>query len=173
MNKSISIIGGVILIGILAWLVFSGSSDTQNGMVGMTSARVPDFALSNYNGQTVSLNDFAGKPLVINSWAAWCPFCVKELKDFGTVQRELGDKVVFIAVDRAESLETAKNFTDENGVTDELVFLLDPEDSFYQAIGGFSMPETIFVDSAGTIVDHKRGPMEIGEIRERAQRILN
>jgi len=173
MSKSITLVGGLIVIGVLAWLALSGSPNTQNGMVGMTSTRLPNLSFTDYNGKSRALADFSGKPLVINSWAAWCPFCVKELKDFGTVQRELGDKVIFIAIDRAESLETAKNFTDENAVTNDLIFLLDPNDSFYQAIGGFSMPETIFVDKNGNIADHRRGPMEIDEIRERTQKILN
>lgn len=173
MTKTISLIGGIIIIGILAYFALSGSSNTQNGMAGMTSVRLPNLSFTDYEGQTIALADFAGTPLVVNSWAAWCPFCKKELVDFGTVQKELGERVVFIAIDRAESLTVAKNFTDEFGVTDELIFLLDPNDSFYQAIGGFSMPETIFVDKDGNIRDHKRGPMEVEEIRERTQRILN
>ena len=39
-------------------------------------------------------------------------------------------------------------------------------------IGGFSMPETIFIDSDGVTKDHKRGPMEKEEIIQRAQVIL-
>lgn len=134
--------------------------------------KAPDFHLRDYNGKTVSLADFAGKPIIINSWAAWCPFCRKELPDFATAQQEFGDKVVIIAIDRAESIGVAKGYTDGQGTTNKLLFLLDPSDSFYQSIGGFSMPETIFVDKDGNIVDHKRGPMDINEIRERAQKIL-
>lgn len=136
------------------------------------SGGVFELKLENYNGEIVSLTDFKGKSLVINSWAAWCPFCRKELVDFAAAQKEFGDKVVIIAIDRAETKDTAKKYTDELGVTDGLVLLLDPSDSFYQSISGFSMPETIFVDKNGLIVDHKRGPMDINEIRERIQKIL-
>lgn len=128
--------------------------------------------MKDYNGKTVSLADFSGKPLVINSWAAWCPFCRDELPDFSQAQKEFTDKVVIIAIDRAESLETAKKYSDELGVTNELIFLLDPKDSFYQSIGGFSMPETIFVDKEENIRDHKRGPMDIDEIREKIEALL-
>ncbi len=109
---------------------------------------------------------------MINSWAAWCPFCREELKDFSTVQEELRDNVVIIAVDRAEPLAVAKQYTDELGVTGELVLLLDPNDSFYRSIGGFSMPETIFVDANGNIQFHKRGPMPLSEIRLRISKLL-
>lgn len=133
---------------------------------------VPAFSLSDYGGKTVTLNDFAGRPLVINSWAAWCPFCVEELDDFAAVQKEFGDRVTIIAVDRAESLSVAKEFTDELGVTDDLVFLLDPTDSLYTSIGGFSMPETIFVDAQRNIQFHKRGPMDRDEIRQRVETLI-
>lgn len=135
--------------------------------------KAPDFRLQDYNGKTVSLSDFAGKNLVINSWAVWCPFCKKELPDFVAAQKEFGKEVVIIAIDRAESLAVAKGYTDEQGTTDGLIFLLDPSDSFYQSIGGFSMPETIFVDKSGNIVDHKRGPMDLDEIRLRIKSSFN
>lgn len=134
--------------------------------------RVPSFSLENYDGETVSLADFKDKVLVINSWAVWCPFCVKELSDFAQLQKEYSDEIVVVAIDRAESLEKAKSFTDSLGVTDDLIFLMDPKDSFYKDIGGFSMPETIFVDHSGNILIHKRGPMEFEEMRDLIESII-
>lgn len=133
----------------------------------------PDFELKDYDGNIVKLSDFNGKPIVINSWAVWCPFCKQELVDFTLAKREFGDKIEFIAIDRAESLSKAKKYTDSAGVTNELIFLLDPKDSFYRSIGGFTMPETIFVNAEGKIQFHKRGPMKIEEIREKVENLLN
>lgn len=173
MNKVLAIIIGVLIIGDIGWLVISNQNAPEKSSTQVQSEKVPDFALQNYDGKTVRLADFSGKPLVINAWAAWCPFCRKELVDFVTVQKEFGDKVIIVAIDRSETLDIAKKYTDELGVTSDMVFLLDPYDSFYQSIGGFSMPETIFVDKDVRIVDHKRGPMDVQEMRERIQKILN
>lgn len=174
--KGIIIMAALVLVGagcVGGGLQESGyQSSTEKSGVLPNLGQAPEFALADYNGRTIRLSDFAGKPMVINSWAAWCPFCKKELVDFATVQKEYGDEVVIIAIDRGESLTVAQKYSDELGVTDDLVFLLDPSDSFYQSIGAFSMPETIFVDQAGNIRDHKRGPMEIDEIRQRMQRLL-
>lgn len=134
-------------------------------------AQAPNVSLKDYNGTTVNLSDFRGKALVINAWAAWCPFCRQELSDFSTVQKEFGDRITIIAIDRAETKEVAKSYTDALGVTD-IVFLLDPSDSFYQSIGGFSMPETIFVDTNGVVVLHKRGPMHVQEMRDTIHQLL-
>lgn len=144
-----------------------GASDSD------TASGIFELKLENYSGEAVSLANFRGKSLVINSWAAWCPFCRKELADFVAVQKEFGDKVIIIAIDRVEPKETAKKYTDELGIAGDLIFLLDPTDAFYQSIGGFSMPETVFVNSNGDIVFHKRGPMDVKEMRERIQELLN
>ncbi len=94
------------------------------------------------------------------------------MPDFTAAQKELGDSVIIIAIDRQESLSAAKRFSDRLGVTDGILFWLDSSDSFYREIGGFSMPETIFVNAAGETVDHKRGPMDKVEVIERIQAIL-
>lgn len=173
MSKLFSIAGGVVIVGILVFLIVSSRRQDHSSMNMAAGMRAPEFALQNYEGQSITRASFVGKLMVINSWAAWCPFCKKELVDFAAVQKEFGDAVVIIAIDRAESKETAKQYSDELGVTDDLIFLLDPSDSFYQSIGGFSMPETIFVDTSGEIVIHKRGPMDIQEIREKIQQLIS
>lgn len=168
----------IVAAAVIGWLLISKSGQ---GPVEGTNVptrqeaqleKAPNFSLQDYTGKTVNLSDFAGKPIVINSWAAWCPFCRKELVDFEAAQKEFGDTVAFVAIDRAESRDIAKRYTDELGVTGGMILLLDPSDGFYQSIGGFSMPETIFVDADGTIVFHKRGPMDLSEIRERVQQLL-
>lgn len=175
--KTFLIIISIVALIAIGWLLVSNTRQHQN-MGSDNSApptqteRVPDFTLQDYDGKTVRLADFAGKPLVINSWAAWCPFCKKELPDFVTAQKEFGDKVVIIAIDRAESLGVARGYTDQQGTTNDLIFLLDPSDSFYRSIGGFSMPETIFINKNGEITTHKRGPMDINEMRQKINEIL-
>jgi len=162
-----------------------GNGDTQSDSPDQDTSAVSDdkqtkkrdtapaFSLKDGAGQTVSLEDFAGKPVIVNSWAVWCPFCRAELEDFAEIQKEFGDSVTFVAIDRAESLKLTQKFTDELGVTDDLVFLLDPSDSFYSSIAGFSMPETLFVDADGGIQFHKRGVMALDEIRERTQTLID
>mgnify|MGYP001574198617 CR=1 FL=1 len=173
MNKVLAIVIGILIVGGVGWFAISSRNIPEESTRQTQIQKAPDFALQDYNGKTVKLVDFTGNPLIINFWAAWCPFCRKELVDFATAKKEFGNAVAVIAIDRAESRETAKKYTDELGVTNDLIFLLDPSDSFYQSIGGFSMPETIFVDKSGSIVERKRGPMDINEIRQKIQKLLS
>lgn len=172
-TKNIIFLAVVILVagGLIGFFL------VQRGIVNVPSPQqgksAPELSLNDYSGKAVKLSDFAGKPLVLNAWAVWCPFCRKELVDFVAAQKEFGENVVIVAIDRAESREVAKKYSDELGVTDDLIFLLDPSDSFYRSIGGFSMPETLFVDKNGNIVQHKRGPMDLDEIKSRITNLIN
>lgn len=167
MEKSIII--GAVFVGILFLVNFNRSAEVTK--IQSDFDKLADVTLTDYGGNEVSLEEFRGRPLVINSWAVWCPFCVKELTDFAKLQQEFGEDIVVIAIDRQEPLAKAKGFTDELGITEQMLFLLDASDSFYKSIGGFSMPETIFVNSEGDIIVHKRGPMELDEMREHAEKI--
>ena len=160
------VVGGFFLLRFLP----PNHQQMQNSSI---ADKVFALQLKNYSGSVISLSDFKGKSLVINSWAAWCPFCRKELVDFAAAQKEFADKVTIIAIDRAEARDVAKKYTDEIGVTEGMIFLLDPSDSFYQSTGGFSMPETIFMDKNGFIREHKRGPMDLEEMRQKIQQLVS
>lgn len=134
---------------------------------------LPELVFKDYEGAEVHIAAIKGHPILLNAWASWCPFCLRELADMATLQREFGDRIQVIAVNRGESLETAKKYTDQFDFFHDLFFVLDPSDSLYQGIGGFSMPETIFIDIKGFIRDHKRGPMDLVEMRRRVKQALD
>lgn len=161
-----------ILIGVGCRIVPVAPQSSVNSLgtkESLANTQVTDLAFKDYNGKEERLRGLVGKPLVINSWASWCPFCKKELLDFAALQKEFGNKILVMAINRRESVAIAKKFSDELGVSNDLTLLVDPADSFYEAIGAFSMPETIFVDAEGNIVGHKRGPMELEEMRTKTQ----
>ncbi|MCH8748242.1 TlpA family protein disulfide reductase [Patescibacteria group bacterium] len=179
------VIGGVIVLAVVVAGAFWLSSDQPRAdqktealspgsseAGGANKQTLPEFSLPDFDGAQVTLADLAGKPLVVNVWASWCPFCVDELPDFVAAQQQYGDQVIFVAIDRAESSRVAQEYVRELGLGDELLWLLDLDDSFYIAIGGFSMPETVFVTADGQINFHKRGPMKLDEIIRRTDEIL-
>ena len=139
----------VILIFIAGvWLIYDNWSLIKSDFF-HNYGEVPNFKLYDYLGRPHLRSEFSGYPLVINSLAADTPFSGEELQAFATMQSELGEKNVILAINRGEPLSLAKNFTDRIGVTGSLIFLVDPGDTFYKAIGGYTMPETLFVDKEG------------------------
>jgi len=171
MNKTYVVVAlvGLIIAGSALWYGSQRShSDSEEAAGGALSlGNLSGINLTDLAGEPVELSDYAGKPLVVNAWATWCPFCIEELPAFVDVQDELGESVTIIAIDRGESASTATEFIDQLDLGDELVMLLDPSDSFYAKVGGFSMPETLFFNSDGTLGFHKRGPMDTIEIKQR------
>jgi len=165
----------LIAIFFLAAALFGGFLFVRSGRVEVVPPKdrlAPDLSFLNFAGEVVDLFDFRGKNLVVNAWASWCPFCRQELLDFASLQKEFGDKIVVLAVNRQEATEASQQYADKLGITRDLIFLLDSGDSLYQSIGGFSMPETIFIDQDGLIKYHKRGPMEREEMRRRVEDIF-
>ena len=175
MNKTTQTIFGISLIVVLfAILVFVGvgkESDTISEInteeVKETGPKkVSEFNLKNYAGESVTFKDIRNDVVVINFWASWCPFCVNELPDFVELQKEYPELITVVAINRAEPLSVAKEFSNKLGISDDILLLIDSEDSFYKSIGGFSMPETIFLNKKGEILFHKRGPMKLEEMKE-------
>lgn len=173
MNKKYILIIIVLIAVIMGVSILSGNGNTGVEIKPEKFDTMPPFSLKDYDGNIVSSDNLDSKILIVNSWAVWCPFCRNELSDFAELQEEFGDIISVIAIDRAEPLELAKEFTDSIGATDRMTFLLDPRDSFYQSIGGFSMPETIFIDEDRNIRLHKRGPMDLDEMKKHVEDILN
>ena len=171
MKKIFIVIGiALVVVGLSVYVRFRGS--TQN--IGVDERyQAPSFVLFDVEGNSVSSDDLKGSVLVLNSWASWCPFCTKEFVDFAQVQIEFEHEVVFVAINRGESLEVITQYIDELGVTDDMLILFDPDDSFYKAMGGFSMPETLFVNKNYNVVTHRRGPLDEKATRELVEDILS
>ncbi|MEX0758170.1 MAG: TlpA disulfide reductase family protein [Tistlia sp.] len=93
---------------------------------------VPDISFKHKTGglvREVSLRDFAGKVVVLNFWATWCPPCVAEMPSLDRLQAALGPEgveVVALSEDRggfaqvdpfyeARGLERLERYVDEGG----------------------------------------------------------
>ncbi|PJE50976.1 MAG: hypothetical protein COV29_01710 [Candidatus Yanofskybacteria bacterium CG10_big_fil_rev_8_21_14_0_10_36_16] len=134
----------------------------------------PDFEVVDYQGNTVKLSDFKGsKPVFVNFWASWCPFCLDEMLLMGRIQEQFGDAYVTIAINRNEGLKTAKQYTDDLGVTNKYIVAWDDGDDIYKRYNGFSMPYSIFIDKDGIIKSLKLGPLAEEELVERIGEIIN
>lgn len=165
MKKSLFIFVALIVIAASAYIFVSKRNGNSAPIA--ENPQPAEIILRAYDNSEVRLSSFRGTPVLLNIWATWCPFCKDELRDFAQIQEELGNRVRIIAVNRGEKPETAKAYSDSMGLADKLLFLLDPEDTVYKKFGGFSMPETLFIDQDGLIKEHRRGPMDKTEMRRR------
>jgi len=171
----------VVMLGLIAALFFLSGFGFKKEERGLPPNEdqsqtpkdmMPDFSLRDYSDRSVRSFDFREKLLVINVWASWCTDCSRALKDLAKIQREYKDKISVIAINRAESRDMAKNFTDSLNISNDLILLLDPSDSFYAEIKASAMPETIFISRDGFIDEHFKGLATPDILREKIDNLL-
>lgn len=129
--------------------------------------------LKDYSGKDVHLYEYRRQVLVAYAWASWCVYCGAEMQELQKIKTAYGDKIQIIAINRAEPLPTARSFTDGLGVAKDIVLLLDPQDAFFKSIGGYAMPETVFIDAHGDIVFHQRGPIDVPTLEAKLKTLVN
>lgn len=157
----------LVCAGIAYYFVFS---EPKEGVVSFKNQY--ELVLQDYEGTDVELSTFKRKVLLIHVWASWCPYCKEELQNLARLKSQYGDELEIVAINRAESLSEAQAFTDVLQIRDSIRILLDPEDSFYKEIGGYAMPETLFINDRGEILFHQRGPMTLPELNEKIKPMI-
>jgi thiol-disulfide isomerase/thioredoxin len=70
----------------------------------------PDLGGRTLDGDDVSLDDFAGRTVVLNVWGQWCPPCRAEADELVAAERELGADVAFLGVNIRDLDDNARAF---------------------------------------------------------------
>lgn len=107
----------------------------------------PVFTVKALNGDgNISLDDFRGKPLVLNMWASWCLPCKEETPELVAFAKEHpGIQVLGVAIndDPGDSRAFAKEFK----VTYPLGS--DPDADTQDVLGFVGAPTTYLIDAEG------------------------
>jgi thiol-disulfide isomerase/thioredoxin len=122
----------------------------------------PDFTVFDAKGNEVKLSDFKGKPVVLNFWASWCPPCKGEMPHFNKEYASVKDEVVFMMVDlvdgQRETQEKGQKYVQGQGF--DLPVYFDNNQQAASAYGISSIPDTLFIDSDGNIVNAYQGAID-------------
>jgi thiol-disulfide isomerase/thioredoxin len=69
------------------------------------------------SGEIYTISDFEGKPVLLESFAVWCPTCTRQQKITKEYHEEVGESVISIALDTDpnEDEDRVKEHTQSNG----------------------------------------------------------
>ena len=164
------ILAWVFVLGLLLVLGI-GLIRTQEGPIGVGD-RVPDLALTTFDGDLISFEDLAGEVVVINFWASWCKPCEQEAAELEQAYQMYKDKgVVFLGVDYVDTETEARQYLEKFGIT----YPNGPDlgTRISQAFRIRGVPETYIMGPDGRLAAVKIGPYtSLEEIQRQIDGVL-
>lgn len=153
------LIVGVIVVGLVA-------ASRQEAAPVALSDGPPVPALSGtdpVSGETVSVADFAGRPLVINMWASWCTGCIAEAPDIRRFTEDNPD-VAFLGIAVTDTDDGSRRFVERYDWTHPSIS--DPRGELGSRLNLRGLPTTVFVRSDGTIAGEALGEVTYEQLVE-------
>ena len=139
--------------GVLAWAAAGGALWWMQ----QSAPPLPDIALTALDGSSAGLSDYAGRPVVVNMWATWCPPCHREMPVLERAQSAYPD-ISFVLVNQGEDVATIERFLAEEGL-DLRDILRDPHSRTMAETGARALPTTLYFDADGRLVDTHLGEL--------------
>jgi thiol-disulfide isomerase/thioredoxin len=114
------------------------------------------------SGERISLGDYAGKPLIVNFFASWCPPCKSETPLLAKFYRSEHGKVALVGMDENDVAGNAMKFIETDAVTYPVGW--DPDVIAGSSYGVAGLPQTFFLDARHRIVDRIFGAVTTAEL---------
>jgi thiol-disulfide isomerase/thioredoxin len=123
------------------------------------AALSPTLSLPDLAGQPRSLDEFAGKVLLVSFWAGWCRPCIEEMPSIQRLREALADApFAVIGVNVAESERRVRTMAQRLGL--DFLVLLDKDSAAFKGWGANVLPTAYVLDGSGRVRYVGRGPVE-------------
>ncbi len=139
----------VAVVATLVYVVVRPAHQTT----GEIATELPEFSLRDIHDlQTVTSDDLAGHPVVVNFWASWCAPCIEEAPVLERMwQRYRDDGVLFLGVNVQDTPDAARAFVKRFDLTFPIV--RDPQQSLLKALSDIVfLPQTFFITDDGRVL---------------------
>ncbi|NEX16807.1 MAG: TlpA family protein disulfide reductase [Halochromatium sp.] len=135
---------------------------------------LPDLRLPTLEGREMSSSTWAGKVLVLNFWATWCPPCLREiplLDEWQQTYANQGLQVVGIAIDRAEEIAA---FLEDNAVSYPILIGTRDSVDLSRELGNRTggLPFTVGFDPLGRRIFSHTGEVDVDLLETEVKPLL-
>lgn len=148
----------ILMIGLLGMGLTRDPGNVPSALVGRS---MPRFELPLLDGEgSLDSGEVAGRPLILNFWASWCPTCRQEhpvLLALGLRARMTGEFAI-AGINSRDTISQAMQFLDREG-NFPYASAFDPSGRTGIDFGVYGMPETFFIDAAGVVRARHPGPL--------------
>lgn len=113
----------------------------------------PSFNYADAKGNSVNLESFRGKYVLIDIWASWCGPCRREIPALKALEKKFeGKPIVFVSISCDKDPEAWKTAMKEEN-TEGIQLIAGADLSFLKAYMVQAIPRFILLDPEGKIVD--------------------
>lgn len=149
-----AILASLLTVGIGAACIHQFGPNAAN-----QGLRLPNMTLQTLAGETRSLQDLQGQPVVVNLWATWCPPCRREMPALMHFA-EQNPQVTVVLVNQGEEAATVAAYLQQEKLPSHAVWL-DPHSDIGGFVGQRALPTTLFFDARGRLQE-----VRVGELSE-------
>jgi peroxiredoxin len=156
----------IIIVAVCSQLLAAGCSKKDGGQsTPLTGGSVEgkaaiDFTLKDLQGKDVRLADLAGKVVLLNFWATWCPPCREEIPSMVKLNGAMAGKqfqMLCVSIDDGGKSDVDAFFARQQLT---LPVLLDPSSTVAKQYGLTGVPESFVIDKKGKIVKKVVGGLD-------------
>lgn len=150
---------------------------TAHAGEGIDTAAFFSSTLTGLDGQKVAMEQFRGRPLVVNFWARWCGPCRDEIPELVKLRAEQaadGIEVIGVAIEEVDKLEAVRDFARAYDMNYPVVLAARDGVPLMKALGNplAGLPFTVYVGRDGKPVGSKMGVVRRADLEASAQVLL-
>ena len=152
------------------------ASDTATPVpLEMIAVAMDEIRIKDLEGREHSLSEWAGKILVVNFWATWCPPCVVEIPAFIKLQAEFGARgLQFVGIALDDPVAAGK-FATERAINYPILAGDEEVARLMEGLGNTigALPYTVVFDRQGQIVHTHQGEWTRADARRQLEPLLD
>ena len=112
-----------------------------------------DFIAEDLKGNKKSLQDYLGKPIVIDFWATWCGPCKKEMPHLKKIEEKFEGQINVLSINCYDKKKNWKSQAEKIGAENSIHISEENFENLKNEYAIYYIPRFIILDQNGTIVD--------------------